>query len=313
LIRLENVTRCYGEFTAVDSVSFQIERGEIVGLLGHNGAGKTTVMKMLTGFLEPSAGLVSVDGLDIEKHRLEAQAKIGYLPENSPLYPDMSVIQYLEYVCELRSIAPEERRARIQKVIEQTALADKALSSIFTLSKGYKQRVGVAQAIIHQPEILILDEPTNGLDPSQIHEMRSLVKELAKEATVILSTHILQEVQAVCDRVIILVQGKLARDARLNELQSSNRMLLSIKGPEQDVRSKLRSVQGVSEISFLGNGGPASQFAVELSESVDSCAPKLAKTIVDAGWELYGLEPEQRTLETIFREINSEVGGRHAK
>ena len=136
MIRLENVTRCYGEFTAVDSVSFQIERGEIVGLLGHNGAGKTTVMKMLTGFLEPSAGLVSVDGLDIEKHRLEAQAKIGYLPENSPLYPDMSVIQYLEYVCELRSIAPEERRARIQKVIEQTALADKALSSIFTLSPG---------------------------------------------------------------------------------------------------------------------------------------------------------------------------------
>jgi len=313
LIRLDNVTRRYGDFTAVDSVTFQIEKGEIVGLLGHNGAGKTTVMKMITGFLEPSAGVVSVDGLNIEEHCLEVQAKIGYLPENSPLYPDMSVLQYLEYVCNLRSIPSEEIAARIHKVIEQTALKEKAFSQIGTLSKGYKQRVGVAQAIIHEPQILILDEPTNGLDPSQIHEMRSLITELSKEATVIISTHILQEVQAVCDRVLIMMHGNLARDARLNELQTSNRMILSIKGPEGAVQSKLKSVPGVNDIRFVGNGGPEARFSVELSEAVNICAPKLAKTIVESGWDLCCLEPEQRTLETIFREINSEIGGRDAK
>lgn len=309
MIRVESVSRNYGAFKAVDSVSFEITKGQIVGLLGHNGAGKTTVMKMLTGYLEPDSGLVEIDGVNIESNRIHAQQRIGYLPENSPLYPDMSVIQYLEYVASLRAIPEELQKERIIEAVEKTALGAKANSLISTLSKGYKQRVGVAQAILHRPEILILDEPTNGLDPSQIQEMRSLVTTLSEGATVILSTHILQEVQATCDRVLIMLHGKLARDARLDELQSSNRLVLSVSGSEEDVVKNLVDLSGVSDVQFLGNGGPANQFAVATGDSTEELAPRLAKKVIESGWELYSLAPEQRNLETVFREINSGAGG----
>jgi ABC-2 type transport system ATP-binding protein len=221
----------------------------------------------------------------------------------------MSVIQYLEYVASLRAIPEELQKERIIEAVEKTALGAKANSLISTLSKGYKQRVGVAQAILHRPEILILDEPTNGLDPSQIQEMRSLVTTLSEGATVILSTHILQEVQATCDRVLIMLHGKLARDARLDELQSSNRLVLSVSGSEEDVVKNLVDLSGVSDVQFLGNGGPANQFAVATGDSTEELAPRLAKKVIESGWELYSLAPEQRNLETVFREINSGAGG----
>ncbi len=195
MIQVEEITRNYGDFVAVDGVSFEISRGEIVGFLGHNGAGKTTVMKMLTGFLEPTSGTIRVDGLDIEESRSEVQEKIGYLPENCPVYPEMTVIDCLEFAAELHGVAQSSRLELVRKAIEDTDLVAKAAQPINTLSRGYRQRVGVAQAILHAPQILILDEPTSGLDPFQIRHMRDLIKRLAETSTVIHSTHILQEVR----------------------------------------------------------------------------------------------------------------------
>ena len=208
MIDAEELTRRYGETLAVDSVSFSIGGGEIVGLLGHNGAGKTTIMKMLTGYLEPSAGRVRVDGYDVADEPEAVQQRLGYLPENCPVYPEMTVVEYLDYVSGLRGVA--DSAAAIREVLAATDLTGRAFDPIGTLSRGYQQRVGVAQAIVHKPQLLILDEPTNGLDPSQTQQMRNLILRLAENATVILSTHIMQEVDAVCDRVMILRAGKLA-------------------------------------------------------------------------------------------------------
>ncbi|MCI5221885.1 MAG: ATP-binding cassette domain-containing protein, partial [Candidatus Electrothrix sp. AR4] len=227
MIKVENLTRKYGDVTAVDTVSFEIDHGEIVGLLGHNGAGKTTIMKMMTGYLEPTEGCISVDGLDIGKDRRKIQKKVGYLPENCPVYPEMTVLDYLEYSAALHGIAKRNRPALIREAVERTALEAKATKQLSTLSRGFRQRTGVAQAILHKPGILILDEPTNGLDPTQIQHMRILIAELSKSATVIVSTHILQEVQAVCDRVIIIKDGGLALDSRLDELRQSSKLLIS--------------------------------------------------------------------------------------
>ena len=208
MIEAQRLTRRYGDFLAVADVSFAIDAGEIVGLLGHNGAGKTTIMKMLTGYLEPSAGAVQVDGVTVESAPLSVQASLGYLPESLPLYPELSVVDYLEYAARLRGVDP---RKAVHKAIASTELESKALDPISTLSRGFKQRVGVAQAILHEPKFLILDEPTNGLDPSQTQHMRALIQRLAQSATVILSTHIMQEVDAICGRAIIL-KGVTIRD-----------------------------------------------------------------------------------------------------
>jgi ABC-2 type transport system ATP-binding protein len=207
MIQVEHLTRRYGDFTAVDDVSFRIQRGEVVGLLGHNGAGKTTIMKMMTGFLEPTGGSIRIDDLEIGRDTRAIQARIGYLPENCPVWPDMTVIDYLDYEATLHGVPAERRGRAVAEAIRRTALKEKADASINTLSRGYRQRVGVAQALLHSPDIIILDEPTNGLDPTQIRHMRELIRELATSATVIVSTHILQEVQAVCERVLILRAG----------------------------------------------------------------------------------------------------------
>ena len=212
MIVAKNLTRNYGAVTAVDDVSLKIEAGEIVGLLGHNGAGKTTIMKMLTGFLEPTAGSVEINGHDMESARSLAQSCVGYLPENCPLYPEMSVVEFLDYAAELKGVSDDDRPKAIKEAIAATELGDKAMEPISSLSRGYRQRIGVAQAILHKPNIVILDEPTNGLDPSQIKHMRDLIKRLAENATVILSTHILQEVAAVCGRVIVVNRGRVALD-----------------------------------------------------------------------------------------------------
>lgn len=305
VIKADNLTRRYGDFTAVDGVSFEIPRGQIVGLLGHNGAGKTTIMKCLTGYLEPSAGAVSVAGLDVVENRLSVQQKVGYLPESSPLYPEMPAIQYLDYVCDLRGIAPERRKAAIRAALRRAGLESVALQPAGTLSKGYKQRLGVAQAIIHEPEILILDEPTSGLDPSQIHEMRTLIRDLAKRSTVMISTHILQEVEAICDRVLIILQGRLAADAMLSDLCLSGRLLLEVNRPAEAVAKSLGGFREIKSIKWLSAEGQRHRYLIELGGDGEDAAPRIARTAVQEGWDLYKLDREQRSLETVFREINS--------
>lgn len=310
MITVRNLTRKYGTFTAVNSISFDIPKGQIVGLLGHNGAGKTTTLKMLTGFLEPSSGEIAIDGLDISNDILTVQKKIGYLSEQSPLYPDMTVWQYLYYVAEMRGIPEADIPNAVRDAIHDTDLAPKAQELITTLSRGYQQRVGVAQAIIHKPEILVLDEPTNGLDPTQILAMRHLIKHLSLKATVILSTHILQEVEAICDRVIIILNGRKAVDDELVNLQKNNTLLLSVcESDSNKVKTLLADVDGVGDVEFLHKQPEFTEYAVKFNGSVESIAPAIAKKVIDKGWDLYRLQAESRDLESVFNEINRGVKG----
>jgi len=309
MIRVDSLTRRYGDLTAVDQVSFEIGQGEIVGLLGHNGAGKTTIMKMLTGFLEPSSGTIEIDGLDIARQREAVQSRIGYLPENDPLYPDMSVIDYLDYAAELHGVAEGERVGRIREALHRTDLTSKATQPIGTLSWGYRQRVGVAQAILHRPRLLILDEPTNGLDPTQVQHMRGLIRDLARQATVIISTHILQEVQATCDRVIIMRNGHKALDAAMQELQAGRRLLVALDAPPERALGLLESVPGVSSVERREDPGIGSGYGYSLDlaseQSLTETAPQVAERVTGEGFKLYTLQPEGRTLETIFGEISA--------
>ena len=296
MIDAEELTRRYGETLAVDSVSFSIGGGEIVGLLGHNGAGKTTIMKMLTGYLEPSAGRVRVDGYDVADEPEAVQQRLGYLPENCPVYPEMTVVEYLDYVSGLRGVA--DSAAAIREVLAATDLTGRAFDPIGTLSRGYQQRVGVAQAIVHKPQLLILDEPTNGLDPSQTQQMRNLILRLAENATVILSTHIMQEVDAVCDRVMILRAGKLALDERLTELQRSERMVLRTDAGQEAVAV---AVDGFAAVTRHGGG-----YAFD-GVADDPGRAELARRLVGAGIAVHGLAAQKRDLETVFREVSTET------
>ena len=296
MIDAEGLTRRYGDTLAVNDVSFTIGKGEIVGLLGHNGAGKTTIMKMLTGYLEPSGGHVRVDDLDVVEAAHAVQQQLGYLPENCPVYPEMTVVAYLDYVAGLRGV--DNRPLALREVLAATELTDRALDPIGTLSRGYQQRVGVAQAIVHKPALLILDEPTNGLDPSQTQHMRELIVRLAGEATVILSTHIMQEVDAVCDRVMILRTGELALDERLSALKESARVNLTTDAPLEKVQS---AIDGFATASASGDG-----FAVTFDGAPDeSRVAALAERLVGGGVAVHSLAPEKRDLETVFREVTS--------
>lgn len=312
MIEVANLTRRYEDFTAVDQVSFQIDRGEIVGLLGHNGAGKSTIMKMLTGFIEPNSGSIKIAGRELLSDLSSAQTKIGYLPENCPVYPEMSVIDFLDYTATLRGLSEKERPAAIRRVIRQTELQAKATAPISTLSRGYRQRVGVAQALLHNPEILILDEPTNGLDPSQIEHMRELIRELGKTSTVIVSTHIMQEVEATCDRVLILRQGRLALDAKLDELTRGSCLLLSCSAVENKLRQQLESLDVVQSLEPLDSIEEAHNYRIQVNSDLSRSAAEIAQAIVVAGWELYSLQPEERSLEKVFHDINAQEVIDHA-
>ena len=302
MINVNNLSRHYGEFKAVDQVSFSIERGEVIGLLGHNGAGKTTIMKMLTGYLEPTAGDIHIDGLAMPQASRQIQKRMGYLPENCPVWPEMTVVDYLAYQASLHGQPNSQQQAAIRRAIQRTALQDKALQTIQTLSRGYRQRVGVAQAILHEPDIIILDEPTNGLDPTQIAQMRSLIAELAESATVILSTHILQEVQAVCERALIMRAGQLVVDSRLDELQAGHR--LSLVTDNALAENYLRQIDGVATVSRSEAAGGRSAYLLEADADT---APIVAAAVQQAGDKLYSLQAEVRNLETVFAEVNREV------
>lgn len=309
MLTVSKLKRAYGDFVAADAVDFSIAKGEIVGLLGHNGAGKTTVMKMLSGYLEPSAGQIFFEGKLLADHLKALQQKIGYLPESLPVYPELSVGEYLDYAAELKGLRGLEKQHEVKRVVNATDIAAKLLAPIATLSRGYKQRVGVAQALLGKPRLLILDEPTNGLDPQQTLQMRELIRAIAKDATVILSTHIMQEVDALCDRVLMMRAGRLVLDEKLADLRMSRSLLLKSSLAADALQKTLSVVTGVKAIDVLANKPDETHARVHLGEAGDvkAISASIAKALIASGAELYQLQPETRDLESLFREVNSNL------
>jgi len=304
MIDVTDVTRSYGPVEALRGITFHIAPGEIVGLLGPNGAGKTTALKILTGYLQPDDGTVTVDGLDVLTHTREVQAQIGYLPETAPLYPELSVQSYLRMIAELRQIPEDDQQAYLSEAIYATGLEDHLVRPIGQLSKGFRQRVGLAQAILHQPRLLILDEPTIGLDPTQVVETRRLIRRLAEESTVLFSTHILSEVEALCDRVIILMNGQIKTDARLSELAATPDAVLVLEDAPIGVDRALCNLSGVRgvERTQTPDGYPAYRVLGQDADGADLC-PAIYNLAREEGWPLRELRRDVRTLETIFNEL----------
>lgn len=310
MIAVENLSRRYGRFEALKGISFQIDRGEIVGFLGPNGAGKTTTMKILTGFISPTGGRATVDGFDVVGDSLDVRRRLGYLPEAAPIYGEMRVMDYLDFVGRVRGLEQAERASAIDRVAEECDIVDRLQQTVGTLSKGYRQRVGLAQALLHQPPILILDEPTSGLDPNQILAIRNLIRRIGQSRTVILSTHILQEVQATCDRVLILHQGRIVADAPTDQLRSTTvgGTLTRVSFAPGTVRlaasvilEKLSAIAGVSRVTSQQEPEPgADSFEVLADRDVRADLFQLA---VDQGLQLVELHRERSTLEEVFRRL----------
>ncbi|MFC1966802.1 ATP-binding cassette domain-containing protein [Chloroflexota bacterium] len=304
MIRVENLTKYYGKRLAVDNISFNVEKGEIVGFLGPNAAGKTTTMRILTGFLAPTRGDVWIAGHNVLSHSLEARQHIGYLPEAVPLYTDMTVRSYLDFLARLRGLDKNKIMSRIEEVVDICHLEEYIDVIIGKLSKGFRQRVGVAQAIIHEPDVLILDEPTIGIDPIQVAMTRQLIRELGKEHTILLSTHVLPEVSMVCERVIIIHEGKIVAEDSIENLSSiisgSKRIRLEVEGPADKVTQRLRKITGVLRVSHED-----SHYIVECSADQDPRG-KIMETIVQGGWTLLSLESMEMSLEDIFLNLTTE-------
>jgi ABC-2 type transport system ATP-binding protein len=306
MIEVHALSRAYGDFVAVDKVSFTIGAGEIVGLLGHNGAGKTTIMKMLSGYLEPSSGSIGIDGKTLADNAHAVQQDLGYLPENLPVYPDMTVADYLDFAATLKGLEGSSLNDAVRQAIIDTELGGRLLDPISTLSRGYKQRVGVAQAILGSPRLLILDEPTNGLDPNQTQHMRELIQGLAARATVILSTHIMQEVDAICDRALILRDGQLVLDENLTNLRTSGHLELRTDLPTTALQTALGHIDLLQSITAQGDDAGSHRYRIALPDGADPdpAAAAVAAAINSANGRLYRLTPEVRDLETVFREVN---------
>jgi ABC-2 type transport system ATP-binding protein len=312
LIEVQGLTKFYGERPAIQDVTFSVPKGQVLGFLGPNGAGKSTTMRILTGFLGISAGTASVDGFDVFTHSLEARRRIGYLPETNPLYNEMHVTGFLELMCKLRGVPPSKRRARVEHAIEACGLDDRRREVIGRLSKGLRQRVGLAQAIVHDPVVLILDEPTAGLDPAQTRETRTLVKELGREHTVILSSHILPEVAATCERVLIINEGRIVADdtpQRLTErLGRGHRqeieMLLRGEAGAEDIEAKLREVAGVDEVVVRADGDEL--WRVVVSGASAGLREELTRVAVEAGLGVREVQARRLTLEDVFLSLTAD-------
>jgi gliding motility-associated transport system ATP-binding protein len=306
MIEALSLTRHFGKTAAVKNVSFTIGDHEIVGLLGHNGAGKTTIMRMLTGYLEPTDGSILIDGVSPTSDTHTVQRQLGYLPENLPVYPQMMVADYLDYVATLKGIPASQRMAGVRSVLQATDLLERALDPIHILSRGMRQRVGVAQAILGKPRLLILDEPTNGLDPNQTEHMRSLIKRLARQTTIILSTHIMQEVDAICSRVLMLRNGQLALDQSMAALNDSKTLTLRTSKTEQPLASYLKRLPQVAQLEDTTRDDGFMHFDIHLHGNVDpdTAANNIAQCVVKAGAKLYQLQVLTRDLDSIFREVN---------
>jgi ABC-2 type transport system ATP-binding protein len=310
MIEVENLTKFYGPTAAIEDVSFRVESGQIVGFLGPNGAGKTTTLRILSGYLPATSGVARVAGYDVFKESLAVRRRIGYLPENVPLYPEMRVRTYLDFVAEVKGVPRAERSTRVTAAMERCRVDDVANHLIGSLSRGYRQRVGITQAILHDPEVILLDEPTVGLDPRQIIEIRQLIRELAGHRTVILSTHILPEVEMVCQRVIIISQGRIvAVDTPENlkaKVRSSATVLLQVEGPAGAVRGQLQEVPGVLRVEERPEQADGRiRYLVECAPDRD-LRRELAAAVVRQGWGLYELRPADVMLEDVFIRLVTE-------
>jgi ABC-2 type transport system ATP-binding protein len=304
MIEVEELGKSYGPIKALHDVSFHLSAGEIVGLLGPNGAGKTTIMKILTGYLQPDEGTVIVDDINVLSHPRLVQERIGYLPENAPLYPELTVQSYLMMMADLRQIPEDRVLAWISEAVFSAGLEGSISRPIGHLSKGLRQRVGIAQAILHKPKLLILDEPTIGLDPTQVVEVRQLIRRLAKRSTVLFSTHILSEVEALCDRVIILINGQVREDARLSELASSNDAIQVLEEKKEAVEAILQELELVGEVSLSesSEGYPVYRIA-GIGEQADRLCPAIYDLAREHAWPVRELQREVRTLESVFNAL----------
>lgn len=306
MIQIQNLTKDYGQLRALDNVSFTIQKGEIVGFLGPNGAGKTTTLKIMTCFMPPNSGNVYIDDLNIYQSSIEVRKKIGYLPEGCPLYGEMNVVDFLKFVAELRDIDKDIILKRVREMIQTCGLQDVVHKEIGELSKGYRQRVGLAAAMIHNPKILILDEPTTGLDPNQIVEIRELIKRLGREKTVLISTHILREVEATCDRVIIIDKGKIVADGPLAEIQNSfhnqNRVYFEIQADTKMLIDEFDSLPDIDSVQLYSKEDGLYKFYVNFSKDID-IRPDLYNFIKSKDWTLFEMRAEQRSLEDVFRQL----------
>ena len=309
-IKTSAISKSYGPVRALEEVTFEVDRGEVIGLLGRNGAGKTTLMKILTGYLQPTSGSAEVAGYDVVTEPLEVQKRIGYLPESAPLYREMAVQEYLSMIAELRAVPAPKRRRYLSEAIFATGLEHHLTRQIGKLSKGFRQRVGIAQAILHKPDLLILDEPTTGLDPAQMVEIRELIKNLSTHATVILSTHILSEVEQSCERALMIAHGRLRADSSIEELraaQTHSQAQVAIERSAVGVEGVLGSIDGVVGVERLGKRGEDFvNWRVAGKSGVDLC-PLIFDALREQTWRVAELRSDQRTLEAVFREL-AEVG-----
>jgi ABC-2 type transport system ATP-binding protein len=315
-IEVTDLVRRYGSFAAVDRISFQVQRGEIVGFLGPNGAGKTTTMKVLTGFLAPSDGTAAIDGIDVLDDPMAVRSRIGYLPESAPVYRDMRVADYLDFVARVRGLARAERAAAVRRVASQCGLSERMSQGIGSLSKGFRQRVGLAQALVHGPDILILDEPTSGLDPNQIVEIRNLIREIGRQKTVILSTHILSEVQATCDRVIIISGGQIVADGTTEDIMARQRggQLVQavyapgkVKLPPEVILEAARAIPGVQRVTTVQVAEPGAVGVSVIAER--DVRAELFQLAADRGILLLELHRETSSLEEVFQRVTAGLDG----
>ncbi|MCH2536215.1 MAG: ABC transporter ATP-binding protein [Dehalococcoidia bacterium] len=307
MIHATGLTHYYGPYAAIEDVNFGVERGEVLGFLGPNGAGKTTTMRILTGYMPPTRGKVTLDDFDIVEQSLEVRRKVGYLPETVPLYTDMPVNGYLKYMGTLRQMPPKDIKRRISEVIDVCRLGDYRSTLIGKLSKGFRQRVGIAQAILHEPEVLVLDEPTIGIDPIQVVETRRLIQELGREQTVVLSTHILPEVSMICDRVLIISEGKIVAedtpDNLAERLKGSEQMEVEIGGPVSQVLPALRALNGVASASHRSIQGKEI-YTIQANEGED-LRDDISRTVIGAGWSLLSMNTMGMSLEEIFLKLTT--------
>ncbi len=308
MIQVENLTKYYGEFPAISDVSFSVSKGEIVGFLGPNGAGKTTTMRILTSFMPPTSGTARIAGYDVVSESLHARQRIGYLPETVPLYTDMTVRGYLSFMGTIRGMDSKKIQGRIGDVVQICHLEDYYNSLISKLSKGFRQRVGIAQAILHEPDVLVLDEPTIGIDPIQIVETRQLIKDLGQDHTLIISTHILPEVSMICQRVVIINEGEIvAEDTPENlatRLEGTERLHMEIRGPVKAVTKALRDVQGVQDVTYNERDDGTAVYNI-MGKRGEEMRTDLAQAVIEQGWGLLSLEAVTMSLEDIFLRLTT--------
>lgn len=308
MIKIDHLTKSFGPVKAVDNLSFEIKQGDIVGFLGPNGAGKTTTMRLITGFLSPDEGSVSINDIPVGERTIEAQRLIGYLPENNPLYKDMLVSEFLDLSADLKGIPKEKRKSVFDSAIKAVAIGEVFYRPIGELSKGYKQRVGMAAALLQEPRILVMDEPTEGLDPNQRGEIRALIKNLAKDRTIIMSTHVMQEAQAVCNRLIIINKGKLIADGTSDELSRAARkeriLLLEVEG--EGIELALRNLAGAEHVDIEPVENRRARAKLITNQSVE-LRPEISKLARDKNWVIWKLTEEEHKLEDIFHKLTSEL------